>query len=59
MGERVHKYETTRNAEAKTLLRYATVADLKADAAELSELLASLAEGERAKLVLLLFGAEA
>ena len=47
------------NAEAMTIMRYATVADLKADCDEISALYASLTETERARMVLLMFGPEA
>jgi type II secretory pathway predicted ATPase ExeA len=45
--------------EAQVILRHATVADLKADAAELSKLFTELDERERERLLVLLFGTEA
>jgi hypothetical protein len=39
-----------------TIMRYAAINDLKADAAELSALYAALDEHERARLLVLLFG---
>jgi hypothetical protein len=44
--------------EAQVILRHATVADLKADAAELSKLFTELDERERERLLVLLFGTE-
>ena len=44
------------SSEALTIMRYATVADLKNDCAELSALYASLTEPERARLLALVDG---
>ena len=44
------------NAEALEIMRYATIAGLKADCAELSALYASLSESDRARLRALVLG---
>ena len=44
------------SAEAQKIMRYATIADLKADCDELSKLYAALDDHERARLFVLLFG---
>jgi hypothetical protein len=46
-------------AQYLSIMRHTAVADMKADAAELTELYAALNEPERAKLLALLFGSEA
>jgi hypothetical protein len=46
------------STEAMTILRYATVADIKADALELAKLWSELNEPERARLLALVFGPE-
>jgi hypothetical protein len=46
------------NYLAQSIMNAATIADLKADAAELSELFASLSESERQRFLVLVFGSE-
>jgi len=53
---RDHLDDRPLNAEALTIMRYATIADLKADCDELSKLYAALTECERERLLVLLFG---
>jgi hypothetical protein len=43
------------DAEAQKIMRYATVADLKADAVELAELFAELDEPTKRRLLAVLF----
>ena len=46
------------SAEALAIMRHAAVADLKSDAAKLSELYSELNESERARFRALLFGSD-
>ncbi|MCK1447758.1 hypothetical protein IVB34_34470 [Bradyrhizobium sp. 2] len=50
--------DTPLNAEALTIMRYATIAQIKDECDELAALFASLSEGERQRLLILLFGAD-
>ena len=56
MRERVQKSDLPLNGEALTIMRYATIADLKAECDEVAALFAELNECERERLLLLLFG---
>ncbi|KRR14536.1 hypothetical protein [Bradyrhizobium valentinum] len=56
MRERVQKSDLPLSAEALTIMRYATIADLKAACDEVAALFAELTESEREKLRALWFG---
>ncbi|MET4478828.1 hypothetical protein [Bradyrhizobium sp. F1.13.3] len=56
MGERVQKSDVPLDPEASIILRYATVAQIKDDAAELSRLYAELSPQQREQLQVLWFG---